>query len=216
MKDVLDELAAARRTMGAATLPAGDAYTMELRRRYEAPVDDVWDAITDPDRVSRWLGTVSGDLRLGGAFALDGGEHGEVLECEPPQRLRVSWLFGPDADAWPGTSEVEVRLSPGTSGGTELALVHAAAVGEPLFSTYGPGAGGVGWDLHLLSLVRFLAGAGTLDHASFGSSRQGREVARRSAALWGEAHLAGGGDPDHVAAAVRATTAFYAPEDAAP
>jgi hypothetical protein len=68
MKDVLDELAAARRTMGAATLPAGDAYTMELRRRYDAPVDDVWNAITDPERLGRWLKSVTGDLRLGGSF----------------------------------------------------------------------------------------------------------------------------------------------------
>ena len=48
MKDVLDELAAARRTMGSAILPAGDAYTIELQRHYDAPVDDVWNAITDP------------------------------------------------------------------------------------------------------------------------------------------------------------------------
>lgn len=195
MKDVLDELAAARRTMGAATLPAGD---------------DEWNAITDPERLGRWSKSVSGDLRLGGSFELDGGEHGEILRCDPPRRLRVSWLFGPDADEWPGTSEVEVRLSPGPAGDTELELVHAVAVGEPMFPTYGPGAGGVGWDLHLLTLARFLADGETLDHEEFRSLPEGREFARRSAAAWGEAHLAGG-DPDQVASAVEATTAFYAP-----
>lgn len=211
MKDVLDELAAARRTMGAATLPAGDAYTMELRRRYDAQVEDVWNAITDPERLGRWLKPITGDLRLGGSFELDGGEHGEILRCDPPQRLRVSWLFGPGADEWPGTSEVEVRLSPGAAGGTELELVHAAAVGEPMFPTYGPGAGGVGWDLHLLTLARFLADGETLDHEEFRNLPEGREFARRSAAAWGEAHLAAGGDPDQVASAVDATTAFYVP-----
>ncbi|BBY27226.1 hypothetical protein [Mycolicibacterium sediminis] len=60
MKDVLDELAAARRAMGTGRLPAGDAYTVELRRRYDAHVDDVWDAITSPERLSRWLKPVSG------------------------------------------------------------------------------------------------------------------------------------------------------------
>ncbi len=154
MKDVLDELAAARRTMGAATLPAGDAYTIELRRCYDAPVEDVWNAITDPERLGRWLKPVTGNLRLGGSFELDGGEHGEILRCDPPQRLRVSWLFGPEADEWPGTSELEVLLSPSPAGGTEFELVHAAAAGEPMFPTYGPGAGGVGWDLHLLTLAR--------------------------------------------------------------
>lgn len=211
MKDVLDELAAVRRTMGTAALPAGEAYTMELRRRYDAPIDDVWDAITAPERLGRWLKPVTGDLRPGGSFALEGGEHGEILRCEPPRLLRVSWLFGPEADEWPGTSEVEVRLSPGPAGDTELELVHAAAVGEPMFPTYGPGAGGVGWDLHLLTLAGYLVDGEVLDHGEFRVSDTGREFVRRSAVAWGEAHLAAGGDPEHVAAAVEATTAFYVP-----
>lgn len=212
VKDILDELANARRTMGKGKLPAGEAYTIELRRRYDARIEDVWDAITSPERLQRWLKPVTGDLRLGGKFELEGGEHGEILRCEPPRLLKVSWLYGPDADAWPGTSEVEVCLAPGPAGNTEFELIHAAVVEEPLFPTYGPGAGGVGWDLHLLALARMLAGAETIDHEAVGESPEGREFVRRSAAAWGEAHLAAGGDPEHVAAAVEATTKFYAPD----
>ncbi|GAB3536132.1 SRPBCC family protein [Arthrobacter tecti] len=212
MKDVLDELTAARRRMGTATLPAGEAYTMELKRRYDAHLDDVWDAVTSPERLGRWMKPVTGDLRLGGAFELDGGEHGEILLCEPPRLLRVSWMFGPGADAWPGTSEVEVRLSPGSAGDTEFELIHAAVVEEPLFPTYGPGAGGVGWDLHLLALAQLLAGGATADHEVVEKSPEGREFIRRSAAAWGEAHLAAGGEPEHVTSAVEATTRFYAPD----
>lgn len=211
MKDVLDELAAARRTMGAGTLPAGEAYTVELRRSYDAHIDDVWDAITSPERLRRWLRPVTGDLRLGGTFELEGGEHGEILRCEPPRLLAVTWLYGPEADEWPGTSEVEVRLAEGADGDTGFELVHAAVVGEPLFPTYGPGAGGVGWDLALLALARLLAGTGTADHDEIGRTAEGREFIRRSAAAWGDAHLAAGGEPERVAAAVEATTAFYAP-----
>ncbi|UPG66518.1 hypothetical protein [Gordonia hongkongensis] len=36
-----------------------------------------------------------------------------------PHLLTATWLYGPDADEWPGTSEVRVRLSPGQAGGTE-------------------------------------------------------------------------------------------------
>jgi uncharacterized protein YndB with AHSA1/START domain len=212
MKDVLDELTAARRTMGKGSLPAGDAYTVEVRRRYEAEIDDVWDAITSPERLRRWLQPVTGDLEVGGKFELDGGEHGEILRCEPPRLLKVSWLFGPEADAWPGTSEVEVRLAAGPDGDTEFELVHAAAVGEPLFPTYGPGAGGVGWDLRLLALAQFLDGREIADHEAVQKSPEGREFIRRSAAAWGEAHLAAGGEPERVAAAVEATTKFYAPD----
>ncbi len=203
-------LAAAHRTMGKGNLPAGEAYTVELRRRYDAQIGDVWDAITSPERLRRWLKPVAGDLRLGGKFELDGGEHGEILLCEPPRLLRVSWLYGPEADGWPGTSEVEVRLAPGPAGDTEFELIHAAAVGEPSFPTYGPGAGGVGWDLALLTLARFLADGEAVDHEDFEPSER-REFSRRSAAAWGQAHLAAGGEPEHVAAAVEATTKFYAP-----
>ncbi|WP_198671526.1 SRPBCC domain-containing protein [Desertihabitans aurantiacus] len=212
MRDVLDELTAARRTMGRGDVPAGEAYTVELRRHYGSPVDDVWDAVTDPERLRRWLKPVTGDLRPGGSYELDGGEHGEILRCEPPQLLKVSWLYGPEADAWPGTSEVEVRLAPGPDGGTELELVHAAVLADPSFPTYGPGAGGVGWDLALLGLARLLAGGDVVDHEEFETSPEGREFARRSAAAWGEAHLAAGGEPEQVAAAVEATTRFYVPD----
>ncbi|MFI6476929.1 SRPBCC domain-containing protein [Nonomuraea sp. NPDC050663] len=213
MKDVLDELAAVRRTMGSGHVPAGEAYTVELRRRYDADVDDVWDAITDPERLARWLNSVSGDLRPGGRFELGSGEHGDILQCEPPRLLKVSWLFGPEADEWPGTSEVEVRLTPGPAGATELELIHAAFIEEPSFPTYGPGAGGVGWDLALLTLARLLAGDEIAGHEKFEQSPEGREFSRRSAAAWGQAHLAAGGDPEHVAAAVEATTSFYAPDE---
>jgi len=211
MKDVLDELAAARRSMGTTALPAGEAYTMEVTRHYDAAPEEVWDALTGPERVARWLAPVTGDLRPGGTFALDGGEHGDVLRCEPPHLLRVTWMFGPDADAWPGTSEVEVRLTAGSDGGTALALVHAASVHEPMFPTFGPGAGGVGWDLHLLALAGFLDDGRTLDLAELRATPVGHEVVRRSATAWGEAHRAAGGDPEHVTAAVGATTAFYLP-----
>ncbi|MDU0287900.1 SRPBCC domain-containing protein [Saccharothrix longispora] len=212
MKDVMDELAAAHRVMGKGSVPAGEAYTVELRRRYDAEIDDVWDAITNPERLHRWLKPVTGDLRLGGKFELDGGEHGEILRCEPPRLLKVSWLYGPDADAWPGTSEVEVRLVPGPTGDTGFELIHAAAVGEPSFPTYGPGAGGVGWDLALLALARLMAGGEIAGHEEFEKSPEVREFIRRSAAAWGRAHLAAGGEPEHVAAAVEATTAFYVPD----
>ncbi|MFD4402083.1 SRPBCC domain-containing protein [Nocardia sp. NPDC058499] len=210
MKDVLDELAAARRTMGKGSVPAGEAYTVEVRRRYDAQIEDLWDAITSPERLRRWLQPVTGDLRLGGKFELGSGEHGEILGCEPPRLLKVSWLYGPDADAWPGTSEVEVRLTPGPAGDTEFELIHAAVVEEPLFPVYGPGAGGVGWDLYLLALARLLTGGENVGHEEFHKSPEGREFIRRSAAAWGEAHLAAGGEPGHVAAAVEATTEFYA------
>jgi uncharacterized protein YndB with AHSA1/START domain len=210
MRDVLDELAATHRELGKGRLPAGEAYAVVLRRRYNAEIEDVWDAITSAERLSRWFLPVSGELRLGGRYQLEGNAGGEILQCEPPRLLRVSWLFGPDAED--GTSEVEVRLTPSPAGDTDLELVHSAVVDEVFFPTYGPGATGVGWDLGLLSLALHLAGGEIENPTEFESSPEGRELSRRSAAAWGEAHLAAGGDPQQVAAAVEATTKFYVPD----
>ena len=211
MKDVLDELAAVHRVMGKGSVPAGEAYTVELRRLYDAEIEDVWDAITSAERLPRWLKPVTGDLRLGGKYELEDMGHGEILRCEPPRLLKVSWLYGPDADAWEGSSEVEVRLTPDPSGDTAFELIHAAIVDPHYFPTYGPGAGGVGWDLGLLALARLLAGDEIENPAEFNKSPEGREFTRRSAEDWGQAHLAAGGGPEQVAAAVEATTKFYVP-----
>ncbi|SCL30235.1 hypothetical protein [Micromonospora inyonensis] len=163
MKDVLDELAAVHRQLRKRSLPAGEPHAVVLRRRYAAEIDDVWDAVTSAERLSRWFLPVSGDL----------------------------------------------RLTPGPAGDTEFELVHTAIVDEVFFSTYGPGATGVGWDLGLLGLALHLAGDGIGNPGGFESSPEAREFSRRSAVSWGEAHLAAGGDPAQVGAAVEATTTFY-------
>ncbi|HWG97925.1 MAG TPA: SRPBCC family protein [Pilimelia sp.] len=212
MKDILDELSATRRELRKGSVPGGEAHAVVLRRRYDADIDDVWDAITSAERLSRWFLPVTGDLRPGGRYQLQGNAGGEILRCEPPRLLKVSWLFGPDAKD--GTSEVEVRLSPGPDGDTEFELVHAALVDDVFFPTYGPGATGVGWDLGLIGLAVHLAGGEIADPSAFESSPEAREFSRRSAAAWGAAHLAAGGDPEQVAAAVEATTKFYVPDAA--
>jgi len=75
MKDVLEELAAAQRVMGKGSVPAGEGHTVELRRRYDAEIEDVWKAITSVERLCRWLGPVAGDLRLGGKFEVEDAGH---------------------------------------------------------------------------------------------------------------------------------------------
>ncbi|MBF8185456.1 SRPBCC domain-containing protein [Nonomuraea sp. K274] len=67
--------------------------SMILRRDYNASIEDVWAACTEPDRLSRWFLKVSGDLRLGGTFALDGNAHGEILRCERPHLFVITWKY---------------------------------------------------------------------------------------------------------------------------
>src|ERR1700692_3549543 len=43
---------------------------VRIEDRYDTDIDDLWSAITDPDRLARWHGRIAGDLRLGGEFRL--------------------------------------------------------------------------------------------------------------------------------------------------
>jgi uncharacterized protein YndB with AHSA1/START domain len=151
------------RSIGRRSIGAGSARTALLRRDYDAPVDDVWDACTDRERLSRWFLPVSGDLRLGGSFSLEGNASGEVLRCEPPQLLAVSWKYGDHP-----VDELELRLSPKADGGTTLEIEHATISdrteweGRSYDSIFGIGTG---WEPALYALEWQLAGTLTDDVA---------------------------------------------------
>lgn len=74
---------------------AGGRGVVRMEDRFETDVDDLWSAITDPDRLARWLGEIEGDLRLGGEFrahyyASGWQGTGRIEVCEPPHRLLVT------------------------------------------------------------------------------------------------------------------------------
>ena len=90
MSDIAGNLAATHREVRSRGLAAGEARTALMRRRYEAPIEDVWDACTAPDRISRWFIKPTGDLRAGGTYQLEGNAGSEILRCEPPRLLTVT------------------------------------------------------------------------------------------------------------------------------
>ncbi|MGP3919888.1 SRPBCC family protein [Nonomuraea sp. 10N515B] len=200
--DLLDEITRAHRE-----LLDGERKVITVRRRYDAEVEDVWDACTNAERLSRWFLPVTGDLQLGGKYQFEGNAGGEILRCEPPRLLKVSWLFGDN----PGFSEVEVHLS-AEDDGTLFELRHTAEVPPEFWAMGGPGSVGVGWDLGLLGLSLHLAGLPQFDENTFHLTDEGRRVIIESSQAWGRAYEAAGGTPDQVAAAVANTTGFYAPE----
>lgn len=142
------------RELGRRTIGAGDAHSAIMRRVYPAPIEEVWSAITDPERINRFFLPVSGDLREGGRFSVEMNADGEILKCEAPHLLRLSWSF---QDAVP--DEVEIRLTE-VDGGTQLELEHASVrdmfvSSDPKTGNYGIGAG---WEPPLKYLGKYLAG----------------------------------------------------------
>jgi uncharacterized protein YndB with AHSA1/START domain len=213
MIDIVREIEAVQREVGTGQVPAGEGRRVLLTRIYDAPVDDVWDALTDPDRIGRWFLPISGDYRLGGNFQFEGNAGGEIRECERPNRLLVTWVFGEtvgDADA----SLVELRLTPrGES--TVLELDHTAIVPDEMWAEYGPGAVGVGWEGGLLGLALHLSGGSVGDPMAWQLSEEGRAYFTRSSEAWGAASEAAGVDPETVARNVSNTNTFYAPDPSA-
>ena len=49
-----------------------EARTLTISRVYDTGIEDLWDACTNPERIPRWFLPVSGDLELGGRYALEG------------------------------------------------------------------------------------------------------------------------------------------------
>lgn len=161
-------------------------------RSYPSEMADLWDALTKAERIPRWFLPVSGDLRLGGRYQLEGNAGGTVTRCDPPESLEVTWEFDGNV-SW-----VMVRLSPEAES-TRLTLAHEMATDEASeahWVQYGPGATGVGWDLAFLGLgLHIESGGEAVDReavAEWMASDAGKRFMRDSAEAWGEAHVAAG------------------------
>ncbi|MCB7137105.1 SRPBCC family protein [Cellulosimicrobium marinum] len=217
MKDLIAELETVRRRVGSAELPAGEARVVTLSRTYPAAVEDVWDAVTNPERIPRWFLPVSGDLRVGGTYQTEGNAGGEIRVCDAPHRLQITWVMGPAGSE--DSSLVDVRLE-ASDDGTRLTLEHTAVTPPEFWDQFGPGAVGVGWDGALLGLALHLDGAdGPMSPEELGTNPEIRAFNTASSEAWGAALAAADGlDPEVVAARVAATTAFYVPppEDGTP
>lgn len=181
----------------------GERFAVVMTRTFDAEPDDVWEALTDPDRLKRWFLPVSGDLQVGGSFQLEGHAGGTILTCEPPRLLRVT--FGDE------TSFVEVRLTP-EGGGTEFVLDH-----EVPTAMAGSGAGaffvGPGWDGAIVGLGLYLRGEVADDPAAVAASIEAQQLAHRSSHLWVPAVEASGtATAEQIAEGLATAVGHYAPD----
>ena len=213
MTDMDDQITRTDREVADFSRPTREGHTVRLRRTYDAPIDDVWSACSEAERIGRWFMPVTGDLRVGGHYQLEGNAGGEILVCEPPRRLVVTWIFGdPGPDPF---SEVEVRLSRTDDGGTLFELEHRAVVDDKFWDQFGPGAVGIGWDLGLLGLAAYLHGV-VVEEKEVMASPEGRDFTRRSGEAWRIAHEASGADAAFAATVAENTIAAYTPEGPPP
>jgi uncharacterized protein YndB with AHSA1/START domain len=206
MIDVKHQVNEVRREVGTRVLEAGEARVVTISQSYEGNLDDVWDACTNPERIPRWFLPVSGDLRLGGRYQLEGNAGGTIERCDPPNSFAATWEFGGEI-SW-----IEVRLAERPDGRIRFELEHVAHVADERWAQFGPGAVGVGWDLALVGLARHMSGGAPMDPqqgAAWAVSDEGREFISLSSERWCQASIAAGTPVAEAQAAAARTVAFY-------
>jgi uncharacterized protein YndB with AHSA1/START domain len=204
MIDIQNQIDAIDRDVARRQGSAGEEVAVLISRNYDSAITDVWDALTDPDRVKRWFMPLSGDLRPGGNFQLEGNAGGDILECEAPHRIRVNF-GGP-------TSIVELRLTAEGESRTRLDLEHTVPI-EMAQSGAGALYVGPGWDGGFVALGLYLRGEVADDPVAAAYSPEGLELSRHSVDVWTEVvRESGTASPDEIEAALQMSLAQFAPE----
>lgn len=207
--DVKKHLGAVNRSVASLERDGRAARAITLARSYPTRAGDLWDALTNPERILRWFLPISGELEPGGRFQFEGNAGGEITACEPPSDVALTWEFG-ESVSW-----VEVGVSEDGADRARLTLTHIQHTSDH-WTQYGAGATGVGWEMGLVGLALHLADptAPKPDPAEFAASADGRALLVGSSEAWGEAAIAGGTDPDAARGRAGRTTAFYTGSDA--
>ena len=122
---------------------------VRMQDRYDTDIDDLWSAVTTPERLARWIADVAGDLHVGGMFhahftsGWDGP--GRVDVCAAPHRLQLTMS--------PGTKQetvIEALLS--MDGDRTLLVVEERGLPRAALAAHG-----AGWHAHVEDLAAHLA-----------------------------------------------------------
>ena len=111
---------------------------------FDTDAADLWDALTHPRRLARWIAEVEGDLRVGGVvqarFTSGWQGPGRIDACDPPRHLVAS--MNPGA---PDETVIEATITP--EGPSSRLVIEERGI--PLSDIAGHGAG---WHAHVEDL----------------------------------------------------------------
>ena len=132
-------------------IPTAEGLDLEIVRKFNAPIEDVWASITESERTARWWGPWTGEPGPGRTISYKMAFEGEgpasemlIEACEPPRHLLVRGL---GAYGW----LLEAHLSE-ANGVTELRFTHHLD-GKTNVGDVGPG-----WEYYLDNLVASRSG----------------------------------------------------------
>lgn len=128
----------------------GESGTVRVEDVYDTDAADLWQALTLPDRLERWIAAVQGELTPGGAFHIrftSGWEGpGRVVACEAPRRLEVVTGEGSGEE-----TVIEAVLTP--EGARTRLVIEERGLSRAELSDHG-----AGWQAHAEDLAAYLAG----------------------------------------------------------
>jgi len=146
----------------------GRTGVVRVEDHFDTGVDDLWSALTDRERLGRWLGEFEGELRLGGEFTArffaSGWEGtGLVVACEPPRHLVLSTKDLTHDDASAGDPHAIEAWLTEEGDGTRL-VVEERGMPVEQAAAYGAGV-----QIHVEDLASYVSGGGRCDaEARFG------------------------------------------------
>jgi uncharacterized protein YndB with AHSA1/START domain len=134
-----------------------ETTTVERTISIDASPETVWEFFVDPEKMTRWMGMKAElDPTSGGIYRCDvipgHTARGEFVELDRPHRVVFTWGWENESGVPPGTSTIEVELTP-EGDGTSLHFVHRNLPGAEAAASHGHG-----WDHYLQRLEVAAAG----------------------------------------------------------
>jgi uncharacterized protein YndB with AHSA1/START domain len=208
--DVDHQIDAVARSVGTSATKTGVAHVVTISQSYDTDAEDLWDAVTSIERIPRWFLPVTGDLKVGGSYQLEGHARGTVLTCDPPNNFTATWEYGDNVSA------INVSVTSDSPDRARLVIEHTIGVDDEHWREFGPGAVGIGWDSMVLGLAIHVATGESID-PSFGPQWMATEAGRRFLTLageaWHSANVTAGANPTVARALTDRCTKAYLGEE---
>lgn len=120
-----------------------------LTRSFAAPIESVWAAVTESDRLERWIGPWTGDPTSGSVlFHMNAEGDGTPTEtftidaCDPPRRLALTSTSESNDDVW------HFALDLAEADGRTMLTFSQSVPDAEMAASVGPG-----WEYYLDRLV---------------------------------------------------------------